>query len=262
MEHKTIVSERGPVHYWIKGQAGNCLLFTHGATMDHGMFLSQVEHFAKNYKVIVWDVPAHGLSRPYRDFSMPIAAREIVNILNAEAIEKAHLIGQSMGGYIIQLVALEFPERVSSLTALGSSPIQPDYYSGLDNWLLSITPALLRLYPYGYLIRIIAEQIAIRKEAQTYAYETLKGLTKNEIVAIMGAVYGGLQQISREMRLNLPVLVSYGEFDKTGKVKSYCDEWIRREGRPLKIVPDAAHNANMDNPDAFNQILEEFLAGL
>ena len=260
--HRKITSQRGDIHYWVEGQGRDCILFTHGATMDHGLFRYQVEYFSKNFKVINWDVPAHGLSRPYRDFSMLGAARELVKILDAESVKKAHLVGQSMGGYIGQLAGLEFPERVLSLTAVDSSPIQTSYYSALDNWLLSITPALLRLYPYGYLVNLISKQIALRQEAQSYALETLQNLTKDEITKIMGAVYGGFENILRDFRLPMPILIVYGAADRTGKVQSYCNEWARRENHPLKVIPDAAHNANMDNPEAFNKILTEFLVSL
>jgi pimeloyl-ACP methyl ester carboxylesterase len=228
--------------------------------MDHGLFQPQMEHFSSHYQVISWDVPAHGLSRPYEDFSLQSAANELAQILEAENINKAHLVGQSMGGYIIQIVALDHPDRVLTLTAVDSSPIQPSYYSALDNWLLSITPSLLQFYPYNTLINTIAKQIAITKLAQYYALETLKGLTKAEISNIMREVYQGLKVYKRDFRLPFPLLIVYGESDHTGKVQSYCDRWATQEKRALQIIPDAAHNSNMDNPVDFNRILDEFLA--
>jgi pimeloyl-ACP methyl ester carboxylesterase len=259
LNHKTISSAGGTVHYWTMGAGEQCILFTHGALMDNGLFQPQMDYFAKRYKVISWDVPAHGKSRPYRGFSLLNAARELVNILDAENIKAAHLVGQSMGGYIIQMAALDFPQRARSLSAVDSSPVHPDYYSALDTWLLSITPALLKLYPYNFLIETIAGQIALRESAREYALETLRGLTKTEIVDIMGEVYGGLHNYARDFDLPHPLLIVYGEFDRTGKVRQYCREWARRENRPLEIIPNAAHNANMDNPQAFNAVLGTFL---
>ena len=125
MEHKIKSGEHGSVHYWVKGQSDRCIVFTHGATMDHGLFQHQIEYFAQQYKIIVWDVPMHGLSRPYEGFSLPKTASELIGILDAEKIKKAHLVGQSMGGYIIQYIARDHPERAMSLTAVGSSPLQP-----------------------------------------------------------------------------------------------------------------------------------------
>jgi pimeloyl-ACP methyl ester carboxylesterase len=53
--------------------------------------------------------------------------------------------------------------------------------------------------------------------------------------------------------------IAYGASDRSGKVQAYCDRWAEQENRDLKIIPNAAHNANMDNPEAFNQILGGFL---
>jgi pimeloyl-ACP methyl ester carboxylesterase len=259
MEHRTLNGKGGNVHYWVKGRGADCIAFTHGATMDHGMFDEQVNFFSSQYKVITWDVPAHGSSRPYQDFSLQNSADELIRILDQEDAEKAHLVGQSMGGYIIQIAALTYPDRVLTLTALGSSPIQPSYYSAMDNWLLSITPSLLMLYPYNFLIKTIATQIALRQSAQAYAMETLKMLTKREIADIMEKVYKGLQEYKEDFRLPLPILIAYGDSDRSGKVQEYCNRWAERENRDLKIIPNAAHNANMDNPKAFTQTLQDFI---
>lgn len=259
MKHNTLNSPQGEVHYWVSGEGEQVILFTHGVTMDHGLFQYQVEYFSGRYKVICWDVPAHGLSRPYQGFSLKSSARELVNILDQEGIQQAHLVGQSMGGYIIQIAAADYPSRALTLTAVDSSPVHPDYYSGLDRWLLAITPSLLRLYPYGYLIRLIAKQIALTETAQAYALKTLQGLTKEEIARIMQVVYQGVFQYARETPLPQPVLVVYGQSDRTGKVVSYSKRWAQMEQRELRVIPDAAHNANMDNPGAFNQVLEAFL---
>jgi pimeloyl-ACP methyl ester carboxylesterase len=129
----------------------------------------------------------------------------------------------------------------------------------MDRWLLSITPALLRMYPYNYLINLIAKQIAIRPSAQEYALETLKNLSKGEIADIMMAVYTGLLDYEEDIRLDCPVLIAYGEKDKTGKVISYSIRWAAEENRELLVIPNAAHNANMDNPEAFNELLKDFL---
>lgn len=227
--------------------------------MDHGMFQSQMEYFSQRYKVISWDVSLHGLSRPYQEFSLKRAADDLIQILDTENINQAHLVGQSMGGYIIQIAALNYQDRVRSLVSVDSSPIQFSYYSKMDRWLLSITPALLKLYPYNVLIKEIATKIALEESAQSYAMETLKTLTKTEIADIMTAVYKGILQYDYDFHLSCPILIIYGDKDTSGKVQAYCDRWAELEKLELKIIPNAAHNSNMDNPDGFNKALESFL---
>ena len=262
MEHKQVKTARRVVHYWVSGKGDGFIVFTHGATMDHGMFDSQVSHFSDNWKTITWDVPAHGLSRPYEEFSLEDAADDLVRILDQEGVTSAHLVGQSMGGYIIQFTAIRHPTRVTSLTMIGSSPLDPTYYSSMDRWLLSITPGLLKLYPYNYLVNLIASQISTTESARSYAYETLMTMTKKEISSIMMSVYQGVMAYEKQDPINLPILLTYGDRDTSGKVQAYCKTWAARENRPLKVIATAAHNANMDNPEEFNRILEEFLIAI
>lgn len=60
---------------------------------ESGMFQNQVSYFSKNYTVITWDVPFHGLSRPYSDFSYENTSKELNSILETENIQKVILVG-------------------------------------------------------------------------------------------------------------------------------------------------------------------------
>jgi pimeloyl-ACP methyl ester carboxylesterase len=259
MTHKTISNDYGTVHYWIGGKSKDCLVFTHGATMDHDLFRDQINYFCTNYLVITWDVPAHGQSRPYSKFTLQGAAEIIMAILDAEQINQAHLVGQSMGGFISQIAAFMYPNRVLSIVAVDSSPIQPKYYSSYDKWMLSATPMLLKLYPYKSLIKAIAQQVTLEPHSREYAYETLKQLNKNEISSIMGSVSEGLKNHKDNEKLNCPILIVYGESDTSGKVKAYCNQWVKDENRQLVLIQAASHNSNMDNPELFNSTLKNFL---
>lgn len=259
MNHKTISNHRGVIHYWVDGASDGTILFTHGANMDHGMFHLQAGHFAKSCKVIIWDVPGHGLSRPYQDFSLQHAAEDLMQILDAEHIDQAHLVGQSMGGYISQIAALKYPDRVRSLTSVDSSPIQLSYYTKMDRWLLAINPALMLFYPYKFLIKTIAGGAGLNKAVQSYALQVLETRTTSEIAFVMDRVYTGLRPYKQDHRLNCPILIIYGEKDSIHKMKEYSENWAKRENRELKIISSAGHNANQDNPVEFNQVLESFL---
>ena len=78
MTHKKLLAQGGTVHYWInkKKKDADCIVFTHGLTADHTMFAKQAAYFSKKYTTIFWDVPMHGLSRPYKNFSYHDTARD------------------------------------------------------------------------------------------------------------------------------------------------------------------------------------------
>ena len=205
MIEKVISNRSSNTHYWVAGSGDACIVFLHGATADHQLFQHQFEFFGNNFQIIALDVPAHGKSRPYPDFNLKLAADEVVRILDAEGVRQAHLIGQSMGGDIAQLVAQYAPERVRSLISIGSSPIQPPYYSALDKFFLKITPAILRASPYRMLIKSIANQVSTTSEGKQYMLETLETYTKSEIVTIMREVYVGVQAYQTNHPLELHI---------------------------------------------------------
>ena len=58
------------------------------------------------------------------------------------------------------------------------------------------------------------------------------------------------------------MLFRSGEYDKTGKVKHYCEAWSKKEGYPLHIIKGASHFSNADNYDDVNKEISNFICGL
>ena len=136
MQHKTILSQGGTVHYWIarNDNVSDCIVFTHGVTADHTMFEKQIPYFSDNYTIILWDVPMHGLSKPYQKFTYQDTAEILHSILQKENIEKTFLVGMSMGGYPSQHFAVMYPDMVKGFVALDTTPLGLKYYSKSDLW--------------------------------------------------------------------------------------------------------------------------------
>ena len=134
MEHKQITTQGGIVHYWInrKKSEADCIVFTHGVTADHTMFEKQIEFFSDKYTIILWDIPMHGLSRPYHNFSYLDTAQILHKILWREHIEKVVLVGMSLGGYPCQHFAVLYPNMVKGFVALDTTPLGMGYYSTSD----------------------------------------------------------------------------------------------------------------------------------
>jgi len=59
-----------------------CIFFLPGLSADHRLFCFQIPYFTSKYTVLTWDAPAHGKSRPYKDFSYSNSADELKKILN------------------------------------------------------------------------------------------------------------------------------------------------------------------------------------
>ena len=90
----------------------------------------------------------------------------------------------------------------------------------------------------------------------------LAGYSKEELCHLMGIGFAGFLEDNRVMEIPCPVLLIIGEKDNTGKVKSYNKAWTEKTGYPLLWIKDAAHNANVDQPDVVNRHIADFLKSI
>lgn len=263
MIEKTIETARGKVIYWVgksENPSADCLFFLHGLTADHTLFGKQIEHFGGTYTVIAWDAPAHGKSRPYRDFSYANGADDIQKILIAEGINAAIMVGQSMGGYFVQAFLLKYPELVKAFVGIDTCPFGRKYYSKSDLWWLRQIGWMSSCYPHKALVNSIAKSVSTTDYARQNMLEALKPYSKKELCWLMGMGYSCFVKENRDMKINCPVLLIVGEHDKTGKVKQYCEQWHESENYPLHIIKNAAHNSNADNFMQVNDEIEKFIS--
>lgn len=265
MKQMTINGIGGKVHYWISRPNNNskgALVFTHGLTANHTMYERQVEYFKDDYVVITWDVPLHGLSIPYKEFSYEIAARDLNSILLQESIGKACLIGMSMGGYPSQMFAYLYPEKVQCFVGIDTTPFRTEYYSRSDLWWLSKVKTMAKWFTDKTLRKSMAKSVAVTDYSYNKMIEMLKPMSKEQIIEQMDIAYGKLASEIRDIDLNCPVLILLGDKDKTGKVKQYCAEWAKKTGYPLHIIKNAAHFSNGDNAEQVNTEIEKFISSL
>lgn len=265
MKHKSVKSERGTTHYWInriEDENARCIVFTHGLTANHMMFEKQVEYFSNKYTVVTWDVPLHGESRPYANFSYENTAIELKTILDVENIHQVILVGMSMGGYPSQEFAIQYPDKVSAFIALDTTPLGLCYYSALDRWWLKQVEPMAKWFTDKMLRNSMAKSVSKTQYAYDMMLKMLEPLNKADIVEQMGIAYGRVFDRKDSVHFNFPVLILIGEYDKTGKVKHYCEEWSKKEGYPLHIIKGASHFSNADNYDAVNKEINDFICEL
>jgi pimeloyl-ACP methyl ester carboxylesterase len=249
-----------PIHYWLSGPEGAPLVvFTHGATADQRMFTQQLGAVARDYRVLVWDVRGHGRSQPIGSgFSIPLAVEDLLAILDRIGCAQAVLVGQSMGAYIAQELVFRHPERVLALAVIGGACITFKL-SWWEDRILRSTPALFRLWPYTSLRKAFGHASAIQPEVQEYICEAAGQITKEDFSTIWSAIASCIHY-EPGYRIEQPVLLTHGEFDRTGNIKKDAPRWAARDPQVRYVViPEAGHVANMDNPAFFNQLLMEFL---
>ena len=264
----------GEIHYWVDKCARNgaeaCdggvqLVFLPGLTADHRLFDKQVAHFRGRYPLLVWDAPAHAASWPFTfDFDLMDKARWLDEILTREGFSRPILIGQSMGGYVAQAYAELFPTKISGFVSIDSAPLQREFTTAAEIWLLKRMEPVYRLYPWRSLLSLGTRGVSttdygrglMREMMMTYCAD------KERYVQISGhgmRMLAEAIEADRAYKIECPALLLCGAKDLAGSAKRHNRAWHKRTAIPLVWLKGAGHNSNTDVPDEVNRLIEEFL---
>ncbi len=110
-----VVVPEGKLYYEMQG-AGEPLIFVHGHSLDSRMWREQVAAFADRYRVVTYDARGYGRSSKQREDLLFTHCDDLVTLMDALGIEKAHLVGLSMGGFIVGDLLAMYPERALTAT--------------------------------------------------------------------------------------------------------------------------------------------------
>ncbi len=125
--HQQDIGELSIPYYRGGTEGGQAIVMVHGYTADKTVWPRFARFFVDSYDVIIPDLAGHGDAAfdPTWDYSQQAQAERIVALMDKLDIERIHIIGNSMGGYIAAYFALAFPERTLSATMIGSTFLQP-----------------------------------------------------------------------------------------------------------------------------------------
>ncbi len=259
----------GTIHYWIEDspwEPGKELVFLPGLTADHRLFAKQLAFFKGKYPLFVWDAPAHAASWPFTfNFSLMDKVRWLDEILQREGFNNPVIIGQSMGGYLGQAYAQLFPKKLKGFISIDSAPLQRQYMTFWEIWLLKRMEPIYRLYPWKALLRDGAKGCATTAEGRQLMRDIMMTYDgdKERYAKIAGHGYRILAEALEAdlpYELHCPALLICGDKDRAGSTKRYNKAWHKKSGLPLAWVAGAGHNSNTDAPDKVNALISDFLA--
>lgn len=267
MIEKIHETKSGNIHYWLNNIAEDevTLVFLPGLTADHRLFEKQTEYFKDKCNIFVWDAPGHAASWPFRfDFGLEDKARWLNEMLERENIYKPLIIGQSMGGYVGQMYAQMYPEKLKGFISIDSAPLQRKYYTAAELWLLKRMEPVYYFYPWKALLKSGTKGVAaseygrrlMRDIIMTYDgdkkhYAMLSG---HGFRILAEAVYKKLPY-----EINCPALLICGDKDRAGSCIRYNKKWHEDTAIPIKWIKNAGHNANTDKPAIINQLIFDML---
>jgi pimeloyl-ACP methyl ester carboxylesterase len=230
----------------------------HGFTDSWFSWTPVLERLPAGVRAIVPTQRGHGDSdRPVCCYRVGDFARDAVALLDALGIERAHVVGHSMGGIIAQRIALDSPERVDRLVIIGSAEsarndVVIEFNDVVQQLEDPIDPAFIRDFqisttavplPPAFLDGVVAES---GKLPARIWRDVLRGLVDPA-------------EPSDASGIRAPTLVVWGAKDAFFP-RSGQDSLVRViSGSRLVVYPDAAHSPNWEIPDRLVAELVAFL---
>ncbi|WP_042723343.1 alpha/beta fold hydrolase [Flavobacterium sp. B17] len=115
------------LNYQIKGNGKETLVLLHGFMENLSIWSDMEPHLSENFSLLKIDLPGHGQSDIIAEVqTMELIAEEVKKVLDHQNLQKVHLLGHSMGGYISLGFAEKYPEYLKSLTLFFSSYLADD----------------------------------------------------------------------------------------------------------------------------------------
>ncbi len=249
-----------PIVYWIsEGAKSESIVFVHAAFADHSSFDKQVDYFSKDFQVITLDLIGHGLStEAQKGDGIEDTASSLRQLLDTEGIDKAHLVGISIGSVLIQDFANKFPERVASLSCFGGYDINNfDPSMQKENSGQQMKMMLKALFSIKWFAESNKLISAITPEAQEDFYQMNIRFKKSSFRYLAGL--SGLVNRQKTAARNYPLLIGCGDHDIPLQIK-LSNMWHESEPQStLVLFKNSGHLVNMDAPEKFNEVLKQFL---
>lgn len=268
------IDSEGVRLYYEETGSGDAIIWIHEFAADYRTWEPQVRRFSRDYRCITYnargyppsDVPEDGVAYTYEH-----QRDDVLRIMDSLGINKAHLVGLSMGAYTALQFALAYPDRTLSVVfssgGSGASTgereqFKRDTWEGADRMLAEGMNAgahglavgatriqLLNKDPRGWedFRRFMSEHSAHGSALTLKNFQALRP---------------PLSEFSEQLRqLNVPVLLAIGdEDDPVIEVNIFLKRTLPRAG--LWVHPKTGHGINLEEPDEYNRRIAEFLSAV
>lgn len=249
----TVDNEGARLYYEVHGE-GPPVVFAHGRGGNCASWWQQVPFFARHYKVIVFDHRGFGRSRcDDAHFEADYFPRDIAAILDAEGIERAALVCQSMGGWGGLKLAVTAPERVAALV-LANTP------GGLDT--PKATAAIQHIasgtIPPG--TGQIGKSFVAAHPEGAYLARQISGLNSNFPRSFNRLTSARSVTLDELQGYAVPTLALTSPEDILFPPEVIEEVAATLPGARLEVIPGVGHSTYFELPETFNRIVSGFLA--
>lgn len=251
--------------------SGTPIVFVHEFAGDYRNYDDQVRFFGPHFRCITFNArgyPPSDVPANVEQYGQTFAVEDIASVMRWAGVENAHIVGVSMGGYATLNFGLTYPEKARSLTLVGaghgSDPARREQFLGdsgeladrlvnlgMEQGIVHYANSTIRRRfkeknPKGFdqFNRQFAEHSALGSSLTTRGYQ-MRRQTIYELEAKM-----------RELRV--PTLIVTGDDDEPCIEPALFMKRTIPDAR-LWIVPRTTHAVNLEEPEAFNRVVFDFM---
>jgi pimeloyl-ACP methyl ester carboxylesterase len=264
-----IIDLAGRRTHFVERGEGSPVILIHGFNLDWHTWSANLDALASHFKVYALDLWGQGLStREPLDYGFPLFAEQLRLFMDALAIERASLVGHSMGGGTSIVFSLHHRPRVEKLVLLDSSGIPTELPFRAKIFRLPGVAELLMSLPTDRIRRMNLTDIWIHQSdrltderyAEFTRYQKIRGTTEALLSILRRDFFNTLRDEIRALgQMDVPTLIIWGREDRSLPLR--CGEEMHRlmPASRLEIIDDAGHLANFDRPSIFDRLVIDFL---
>jgi pimeloyl-ACP methyl ester carboxylesterase len=261
---------------YVTGGQGPAVFLIHGIGGDWHTWEPVLDGLARQHQVVAVDLPGHGSSsKSAGDYSLGALANALRDLGGALGIERATVVGHSLGGGVAMQFSYQFPERCERLVLVSSGGLGPDVGLILRAAALPGSDLFLSLTapPFRSLVNLAASvgrglRLRPAADAEFYARTYAALSDRDTRAAFLGTLRGVVgtrgQLVDARDRLylaeHMPALIVWGERDAMLPVAHGREAHEAMPGSRLEIFDDAGHLPQLDDPERFVATLQDFVA--
>lgn len=256
---KSMQLSHSPITYYVsKTGHSEWLLFLHAAFVNHAMFKSQYAYFQNKYNILAIDIIGHGQStHTQKGDRIDLMSKWIFDILNAESIEKIHIVGVSLGAVLAQDFANHYPNSVHSLACFGGYDINHfDRNLQKNNGMKQMRMMLKAFFSIKWFAKDNKKISAYTIQAQEEFFAMNIQFSKKSFRYL--ATLNRMVNKYEGKKRNYPLMIGCGQHDIPMESAAIKQWKVNEPTCRVVIFEHAGHCVNMDVPQEFNKIMEEF----
>ena len=254
--------------YYEEQGTGEPLMLINGLAFPMDLWFAQIQELSKDFRVIALDNRGIGRSdKPDGEYTIALMASDAVGLLKTLGIEKSHVAGLSMGGFISQEIALSYPDRVNRLilvatgmggprslelgkpfwekaaAAIAGKPPEQVYRTDLT---LMTAPGFAEKHP-----DILDRAVTLRMENPQPLHAFLRQFAACNV----------FDDNSRVQNITQPTMIILGKDDPIFPIPLADDFRQKLPEAEMIIYENCGHAIHLEKPDRLSRDIREFLKG-